>query len=158
MPEAPAAVKAIVSSEESVIVSWLPPRRLNGVLTKYTVYIRIMDKGSELRTIKNTLPAQNLHYEANGLKKRESYEAWVTASTKVGQGQSTAVVQLLPSSIVPAAIISFGRLVVVPWKTEVRLPCLHVGQPRPTVEWRLADVKLPKHSKYVLSGRIVFFK
>lgn len=106
-----------------------------------------MDKGTELKTVKNTLPAQSLHYEAIGLKKRETYEAWVTASTKIGQGQSTAIVQLIPSSMVPAAIISFGRLVVVPWKTEVRLPCLHVGQPRPMVEWRLTDVKLTKHSK-----------
>lgn len=52
-----------------------------------------------MKTIKSTLPAQHLHYEAVGLKKRESYEAWVTAATKVGQGQSTSVIQLNPSSI-----------------------------------------------------------
>lgn len=98
MPEAPAAVKAVVSSEDTMIISWLPPRRLNGILTKYTVYIRVLDKGSEVKIIKGTLPAQHLYYEASGLNRRETYEAWVTASTKVGQGQSTAVVQLVPSS------------------------------------------------------------
>ncbi|KAL0268744.1 UNVERIFIED_CONTAM: hypothetical protein PYX00_010567 [Menopon gallinae] len=150
IPEAPASVKAVVNSEDTVIVSWLPPRRSNGVLTKYTVYVRVIDHGTELKVIKGTLPPQHLHYEAVGLKKKEKYEAWVTASTKAGQGPSTAVVQLVPGSVVPAAIVSFGRTIVVPWKTEVRLPCLHVGQPRPTVEWRLGDVRIQKRSRNII--------
>ncbi|KAK6619885.1 hypothetical protein RUM44_006285 [Polyplax serrata] len=148
-PEAPSAIKAVVSSENAVVISWLPPKNCNGVLTKYTVYIRVLEKGSEIKTIKNTLPAQHLSYEAVGLKKRESYEAWVVASTKVGHGQSTPLVHLTPSTVVPASIISFGRVIVVPWKTEVRLPCLHVGQPRPVIEWRWGDVKIQQHSRLI---------
>ncbi|KAK6634651.1 hypothetical protein RUM43_012052 [Polyplax serrata] len=148
-PEAPSAIKAVVSSESAVVISWLPPKNCNGVLTKYTVYIRVLEKGSEIKTIKNTLPAQHLSYEAVGLKKRESYEAWVVASTKVGHGQSTPLVHLTPSTVVPASIISFGRVIVVPWKTEVRLPCLHVGQPRPMIEWRWGDVKIQQHSRLI---------
>ncbi|XP_068082151.1 cell adhesion molecule Dscam2 [Anabrus simplex] len=148
VPEAPEKVKAVVSSEDAVVISWLPPRRPNGILTKYTVYIRVLENGQERKIIKGTLPSQQLHYDAVGLKKRESYEAWVTASTKVGQGLSTPVIQLTPnpSESLPAAIISFGQLVIVPWKVDVKLLCLCVGIPRPTTEWKMGDLKL--HSQH----------
>lgn len=94
VPDAPERVKAVTSNEDAVVISWLPPRRPNGILTKYTVYIRVLDQGQEVKITKSSLPAQNLHHEATGLKLRESYEAWVTASTKVGQGPSTPVIKL----------------------------------------------------------------
>lgn len=87
-------MKAVTSNEDAVVISWLPPRRPNGILTKYTVHIRVLDQGQEVKTIKSSLPAQNLHHEATGLKQRESYEAWVTASTKIGQGPRTPVIKL----------------------------------------------------------------
>ncbi|XP_076177344.1 cell adhesion molecule Dscam2 isoform X6 [Ptiloglossa arizonensis] len=145
VPDAPDRVKAVTSNEDAVAISWLPPRRPNGVLTKYTVYIRVLDQGEEVKITQTSLPAQNLHHEATGLKLRESYEAWVTASTKVGQGPSTPVIKLQLSNIVPAAIISFGVPLVVPWRVDVNMACLAVGNPRPTVEWRRGDVKLQQN-------------
>ncbi|XP_076641621.1 cell adhesion molecule Dscam2 isoform X4 [Halictus rubicundus] len=144
VPDPPERVKAVTSNEDAVVISWLPPRRPNGILTQYTVYIRVLDPGQEMKITKSMLPAQNLHHEATGLKQRESYEAWVTASTKVGQGPSTPVIKLQLSNTVPAAIISFGVALVVPWKEDVNMACLAVGSPRPTVEWRRGDVKLQK--------------
>lgn len=141
VPDAPERIKWVVSGENAVIISWLPPRRPNGLLTHYTVYIRMLEQGQD-KIIKNTLPAQNLHHEATDLKLHESYEAWVTASTKVGQGSSTPVVKFQPSTTVPAAIISFGVPIVVPWRVDVNMACLVVGNPHPTVEWRRADMKL----------------
>lgn len=94
VPDAPERVKAVTSNEDAVVISWLPPRRPNGILTKYTVYIRVLDQGQEVKITKSSLPAQNLHHEVTGLKLRESYEAWVTASTKVGEGPSTPVIKL----------------------------------------------------------------
>ncbi|XP_076675492.1 cell adhesion molecule Dscam2 isoform X9 [Andrena cerasifolii] len=146
VPDAPERVKAVTSNEDAVVISWLPPRRPNGILTKYTVYIRVLDQGQEVKITKSSLPAQNLHHEATGLKLRESYEAWVTASTKVGQGPSTPVIKLQLSNTVPAAIISFGVPLVVPWRVDVNMACLAVGNPRPTVEWRRGDVKLQQNS------------
>ncbi|XP_017790457.1 PREDICTED: Down syndrome cell adhesion molecule-like protein Dscam2 [Habropoda laboriosa] len=146
VPDAPERVKAVTSNEDAVVISWLPPRRPNGILTKYTVHIRVLDQGQEVKITTSLLPAQNLHYEATGLKLRESYEAWVTASTKVGQGPSTPVIKLQLSNTVPAAIISFGVPLVVPWRVDVNMACLAVGNPRPTVEWRRGDVKLHQKS------------
>lgn len=39
-PEAPSAVKALVMSAESILVSWKPPVQPNGIIVQYTVYIR----------------------------------------------------------------------------------------------------------------------
>lgn len=134
-PDAPEKIKAVVTGENSVIISWLPPRRPNGVLTLYTIFTRILNKGQEIKVDKNTLPAHNHHYEAKNLNPRETYEAWVTASTKLGSGPSTTVVKLFPSTQVPAQIISFGQIVVVAWRVDVKLACLFVGKPKPTSEW-----------------------
>ncbi|XP_046620086.1 Down syndrome cell adhesion molecule-like protein Dscam2 isoform X2 [Neodiprion virginianus] len=147
VPEAPEKIKAVTSGEDSVVISWLPPRRPNGVLTRYIVYIRTYDQGHEKKITPNSVPAQNLHYDAMGLKVRDVYEAWVTAWTKVGEGSKSAVIKLQPSSTVPAAIISFGGMVSVPWRVDVTLACLFVGDPRPSTEWRLGDVKLQKQQR-----------
>lgn len=40
VPEAPAAIKALVMSAESILVSWKPPTQPNGLVIQYTVYIR----------------------------------------------------------------------------------------------------------------------
>lgn len=50
VPEAPSAVKALVMSGESILVSWKPPVQPNGVVTQYTVYIRQdSEKAKEVR-------------------------------------------------------------------------------------------------------------
>lgn len=139
VPDAPERIKAVITGESSVIISWLPPRRPNGILSLFTIFIRILDKGQEIKIIKTTLPAQNHHYEAKNLNLKETYEAWITASTKVGSGPSTPVVKLLPSTKVPAQIVSFGQIVSVSWRVDVKLACLFVGFPKPMTEWTIAD-------------------
>lgn len=144
-PDAPDRIKAITKSESVVIISWLPPRRPNGVVTKYTVYVRVLDKGQEVKILKDVLLAQNRYYEATDLKSHETYEAWVTASTRIGQGPSTSVIKLVPSASVPASIISFGQTMSVAWRVDVKLNCVIVGSPKPTFDWRVTDSK--GHSK-----------
>lgn len=124
VPDAPERVKAVISGENAVVISWLPPRRPNGLLTQYTVYIRVLDQGQEVKITKSILPAQSLHHEATGLKSHETYESWVTASTKVGQGSSTPVIKLEPStkgeSRAPSEIPSFR--VIAPPSPPLPLP------------------------------------
>lgn len=97
MPEAPEKVKAVPSSENAAFIGWLPPRHPNGIVTKYTVHLRILEKGRELKTVKTTVAAHQLHYEVSGLFTSKMYEAWVTATTRVGQGAGTPVVRLSPA-------------------------------------------------------------
>lgn len=140
VPDSPERIKFVASSESSVIISWLPPRRQNGIITRYTVYIRIMDKGQEVKIVKDNVPAQRHYFEVKELKPSETYEAWVTASTRIGQGQSTPVIKLMASpDCCPAAITSFGQILSVAWKAEVKLACSYVGKPTPKAEWKAFD-------------------
>lgn len=145
VPDAPERVKSVVYSESSAIVSWLPPRRPNGHITKYTVFLRVLDKGQEVKIIKDTLSAQHHHYEAKDLGSHDAHEAWVTASTRIGQGPSTPVIKLAASPQIPAAIITFGQTLVVAWRVDVRLACLYVGDPKPHTEWKSLEQQKSKH-------------
>lgn len=81
----------MVSSPSSLIVSWDVPNRPNGQLTSYTVYSRVLKSGRERDSFKKHLPPTQMHYQATDLHKGEAYEFWVTAFTRVGEGQSTKV-------------------------------------------------------------------
>ncbi|KAH8391710.1 hypothetical protein KR009_001715, partial [Drosophila setifemur] len=141
VPDAPERVKSIVSSESSVIISWLSPRRRNGIITKYNVYIRVLEKSQEIKILKEVLAAHNRHFEAKDLNLKETYEAWVTASTKVGQGPSTPVIKLAPHKLIPAAIISFSQTLSVSWKTDINLACIFVGNPKAAAEWNILSTR-----------------
>jgi hypothetical protein len=97
VPEAPEKVKAVPSSENAAFIGWLPPHHPNGIVTKYTVHLRILEQGRELKTVKTTVAAHQLHYEVSGLFASKMYEAWVTAATRVGQGAGTSVIRLSPA-------------------------------------------------------------
>lgn len=91
-------MKAVSSSENAAYIGWLPPRHPNGMITKYTVYLRVLEQGKELKIVKTTVAAHQLHYEVSGLLTSKMYEAWVTATTRVGQGAGTPVVHLSPAT------------------------------------------------------------
>jgi hypothetical protein len=42
---------------------------------------------------------------------------------------------LQPSSEVPAQIVSFGQIVTVAWRVDVKLACHYVGKPMPSTDW-----------------------
>lgn len=99
VPEAPERIKGVVSSVDSVIISWLPPKRPNGVITEYTVFARIFEQGKEVKVLGTPSPPHILHFKVSKLKPNEPCEFWVTASTKVGQGQSSAIIKMSSSPI-----------------------------------------------------------
>ncbi|XP_063218560.1 cell adhesion molecule Dscam2-like [Bacillus rossius redtenbacheri] len=141
VPDAPDRVKVVASSASSLVVSWTRPVRAHGTITSYTLYSRALQAGREHDSGKRRLPPLQPHYELHELRKGEAYEFWVTASTRVGEGQSTPVVYATISSRVPAAIISFGQVLRVRRRSSVQLPCLAVGIPFPKREWLDGDGK-----------------
>ncbi|XP_047359416.1 Down syndrome cell adhesion molecule-like protein Dscam2 isoform X47 [Vespa velutina] len=133
-PEAPIAVKALVMSPESILVSWRPPNQPNGVISQYTVYTKA-DNAEEPTSQK--VPPNQLTYEATGLDKQRRYQFWVTASTNIGEGEASKIVTLGPSVRVPAKIASFDDKFTATYKEDVKLPCLAVGVPAPEVTWKV---------------------
>ncbi|XP_067215062.1 cell adhesion molecule Dscam1 isoform X12 [Linepithema humile] len=133
-PEAPIAIKALVMSAESILISWRPPSQPNGVISQYTVYTKA-DNAEEPTSQK--VPPNQLTHEASGLDKQLRYEFWVTASTNIGEGEASKIVTLGPSARVPAKIASFDDKFTATYKEDVKLPCLTVGVPAPEVTWKV---------------------
>lgn len=96
LPEMPAAIKAVVSSATSIIVSWQPPLKANGIITSYNVHHRAV--GPESKWYRRALSPQHTSYQAENLHKRSQYEFFVAAVTLVGEGAHTASIILGPST------------------------------------------------------------
>ncbi|XP_075218306.1 cell adhesion molecule Dscam2-like [Lycorma delicatula] len=143
VPDAPSGIKVMVSSPSSLIVSWGVPYRPNGQLISYTVYSRVLKSGREKDSFKKPLPPTQTHYQALDLHKGEAYEFWVTAFTRVGEGQSTKVVYGTISNRVPASVISFGRALIKLRYSIVKMDCLAVGIPPPKRSWFVPDGSQP---------------
>nr|XP_045620714.1 Down syndrome cell adhesion molecule-like protein Dscam2 [Procambarus clarkii] len=140
VPGAPPAIQALPTGRETVMVSWLPPARPNGVLTHYTLYYRPLNAPQATRSM--VVAADNgaalwaeLSREVGALDAHARYEFWVTASTRVGEGASSAIISKTPSSTVAARIRSFGQVVEVQAGSSLTLPCAVVGTPPPAVTW-----------------------
>lgn len=147
-PEAPADIKVVVSSPQSLYVSWLPPNEPNGVINKYNLYTRVVNGREELNNEKRNLPSQQTYYEAKNLQPHIEYQFWVTASTRVGEGKSSRVASQITSNRTPARIVSFGGPIVRPWRSTVTLPCTAVGKPKR--EWFKGDSILRQGSMHNL--------
>lgn len=65
----------------------------------------------------------------------------------MGEGQSTRVVTVLPSAVVPARIASFGKEVISALKQKVLLHCKSVGIPTPTTIWKVNEVPLETNER-----------
>lgn len=139
-PEAPADIKVVVSSPQSLYVSWQPPKEANGMITKYNLYMRAVNGREELNHEKKTLPSQQFFYEAKNLQTMREYQFWVSASTRIGEGKSSRVVSQMTSSRIAARIVSFAGSLIIPWKQTANLLCMSVGQPK--LEWYKKDIVL----------------
>uniref|UniRef100_A0A182WFX7 Down syndrome cell adhesion molecule n=1 Tax=Anopheles minimus TaxID=112268 RepID=A0A182WFX7_9DIPT len=155
VPEAPTGVKALVMSEGSILVSWQPPAQPNGLILQYTVYIKSGDQ--EPKSYK--VPSFQINYEASGLEKNQKYEFWVTASTTIGEGQSSKTLSAMPSDKVPAKIASFDDKFTATFKEDAKLPCLAVGSPMPEITWKIKGVEfVPNERIRLLPEGSLFIK
>ncbi|XP_025019893.1 Down syndrome cell adhesion molecule-like protein 1 [Python bivittatus] len=134
IPGPPAGIKAVPSSASSVVVSWLPPSKPNGVIRKYTIFCSSPGSGQPAPSEYETSPEQ-LFYRIAHLNRGQQYLLWVAAVTSAGRGNMSEKVTIEPAGKAPAKIISFGGTVTTPWMKDVRLPCSSVGEPLPAVKW-----------------------
>ncbi|EEB16564.1 down syndrome cell adhesion molecule, putative [Pediculus humanus corporis] len=160
VPGPPSDIKVVVKSSDSLLVSWLPPKEPNGIITKYNLYMRTDNPtAAELHKNKHYVPTQHTLYEVKNLRTQVEYQFYVTASTKIGEGQSSRLVTQLPNNRVPARIASFGGPVVFPRKSSATLSCDAVGQPEPKMEWfkndQLLKFESSKDYQILDSGEII---
>uniref|UniRef100_G3R780 Protein tyrosine phosphatase receptor type Q n=1 Tax=Gorilla gorilla gorilla TaxID=9595 RepID=G3R780_GORGO len=84
-----------ISSGE-IELSFLPPSSPNGIIHKYTIYLK-RSNGNEERTINTTSLTQNI----KGLKKYTQYIIEVSASTLKGEGVRSAPISILTEEDAP---------------------------------------------------------
>ncbi|XP_075215283.1 cell adhesion molecule Dscam2-like [Lycorma delicatula] len=132
VPGPPEQIKALVMTSDSILLAWTRPVKPNGIIIKYTVYIKMPEK-----EVKEVVFGDNVHiYECRRLKEFQRYDFWVSASTSVGEGEPSKKITKSPMSRVPARIASFSERVMGSAASELSLRCHVVGLPAPTRIWR----------------------
>ncbi|KAF0288254.1 Down syndrome cell adhesion molecule-like protein Dscam2 [Amphibalanus amphitrite] len=150
VPEEPAAVGVVVTSSSTALVSWLPPRRPNGVITSYNIYIRTVTFSDETSEERRTVAPPTGRLALQALSERSEYSVRVAARTAAGEGQRSRPVRFTTTQNVSAQIIPLSRPVAVVAGAELTLSCSHVGQPSPLLSWTWNGQPLsnsPRHSQ-----------
>lgn len=133
VPDRPRGIKAWAVSNTSVIVSWQSPDSPNGILTAFSVYYSNTSASAQEMKI-DVSPGQS-SFVLRDLEPNVNYWVRVSANTKMGEGESTQIVTVMPVVNAPARISSFSQEVVVSWQATVMLSCVVVGDPEPEVTW-----------------------
>lgn len=144
VPGPPAAIKAAALSKDSILISWLPPEKPNGRITHYTVYAREAGRVGKHKTYmvrpdENRPPFRGLIHEVHSLEEHQLYEFWVSATTSMGEGDATAMVNQATNARAGARIVSFGQVLHKAVKSRVFLNCIAVGNPQPRTLWIYRD-------------------
>lgn len=139
---------------ESILVSWLPPSKPNGRISHYTVYGREAGVGKHTSynvRMEDIIHLHGLMYEVRNLVEHQLYEFWVTATTSIGEGKSTAIVGQATNSRAPSRIASFSQSIRKSVKTKILLPCVAVGNPTPRTRWIYRDRPITFSSFYEIT-------
>ncbi|KAM8702920.1 hypothetical protein ACLKA7_005290 [Drosophila subpalustris] len=141
VPDSPAAIKAAALTADSILISWLPPKNRNGIISHYTVYAREAGRKGQTKThlVRVDEHGYPVTFEARSLAENQMYEFWVSASTSVGEGEPTSVVAQATNTRAPARIASFGQVVRKAAGTRLVLECMAVGNPTPRARWLTRD-------------------
>ncbi|XP_065220184.1 cell adhesion molecule Dscam1-like isoform X2 [Planococcus citri] len=148
VPGSPDEIKALVMSSDSVMLVWNPPKEPGGKILKYNVYIQ--SDGEEPR--KETVFGDEItRHIFRKLTEFHKYEFWITASTIIGEGQSSIKVSQVLSSQIQAKISSFSKTIIGVAGSHLTLECNAVGLPTPSCSWKkVGSSHLPSESKILL--------
>ncbi|XP_064074648.1 cell adhesion molecule Dscam1-like [Vanessa tameamea] len=94
VPDAPADIKVLILSPTSLLVNWKKPEHPNGELIYYTVYVKPTSSNGSPQTLRVDMSRTTA--EVKDLTTGRTYEAWVTASTNVGEGLASKRVSQTP--------------------------------------------------------------
>lgn len=94
-------------------------------------------------------------FEASRIIDSAKYQFWLKAVTKVGEGESTRTVTVLPTIKIPAQIVSFSQTLVTRWKRNVTLSCKRVGMPYPQPVWTKGGRSIVSSGRYQVTTRVI---
>lgn len=119
----------------------------------------VLDGGREETSNKRILGAKTETFETTRLQEQATYQFWITASTKIGEGEKSKQVNVPPNNKVPARIVSFSREVITPWKQDLVFNCKKVGVPPPVTIWRQDGQPLePNNRKTIAKNGTLYIR
>ncbi|KAJ0171731.1 hypothetical protein K1T71_012494 [Dendrolimus kikuchii] len=133
VPGPPADIKVLVISSSSLLVSWKKPEHPNGELLHYTVYLKPTSSNGPPQRLR--VEDGRTSTEVKDLTTGRTYEAWVTATTRAGEGAATRRVSHTPTNRAVAGVASLGGTISVGVGSSVLLVCSCVGSPPPRTVW-----------------------
>ncbi|XP_049881130.1 Down syndrome cell adhesion molecule-like protein Dscam2 [Pectinophora gossypiella] len=133
VPGPPADIKVLVLSATSLLISWKKPDHPNGELLYYTVYVKPTSSNGPPQTYR--VEPSRTTAEVKELISGRTHEAWVTASTRAGEGMATRRVSHTPTQRVVAGVASLGGTISVGVGSSLLLVCQCVGVPPPRTVW-----------------------
>ncbi|CAG9792462.1 unnamed protein product [Diatraea saccharalis] len=138
VPGPPSAIKVVVASSTSILVSWRRPDQPNGEILYYTVYVKpVSSTGApqSYRAETNQEQSRQLTFPVTGLSTGKQYEVFVRAHTSAGEGAPSNRIHTELSSKVVAGVASLGGPVSVGVGNSLLLVCQCVGTPPPRTVW-----------------------
>ncbi|XP_047519401.1 Down syndrome cell adhesion molecule-like protein Dscam2 isoform X1 [Pieris napi] len=134
VPSPPADIKVLVLSPTTLLISWKPPDRPNGEILFYTVYVKPVGSAGDA-VITQRIESIRHTAEVKDLSSGRTYEAWVCASTHVGEGRASKRVTQTPTHRVVAGVSSLGGSISVGAGSSLLLRCECVGAPAARTVW-----------------------
>ncbi|XP_050356636.1 cell adhesion molecule Dscam2-like [Nymphalis io] len=140
IPGPPSAIKALVSSSTSILVSWKKPDQPNGEITHYTVYVKPVTSTNapqsyRVESTQESNLSRQLTFPLPGLTTGMQYEVFVRAHTSAGEGAPSARVHVEVSARVVAGVSSLGGALSAGEGRSLLLVCQCVGAPPPRTVW-----------------------
>ncbi|XP_068623975.1 cell adhesion molecule Dscam2-like [Battus philenor] len=140
VPGPPSAIKLLVSSPTSLLVSWKKPDQPNGEVTHYTVYVKPVSSTSapqnyRIEATQESNLSRQFTFPLTALSTGRQYEVFVRAHTGAGEGSPSNRVHAELTPKVVAGVSSLGGTVWVGVGRSLLLACACVGSPPPRTVW-----------------------
>ncbi|XP_068243139.1 cell adhesion molecule Dscam2-like isoform X2 [Palaemon carinicauda] len=152
VPGRVAAIKVVVASPYSFIVSWSPPLKPNGHIVSYKVTWKVVSArlgGGRGTEGISTLAGTETFIKVENVQGR-LVEVEVVAATREGEGPPSAARVTLTLSI-PAAIFSAPMMIKPKRGDDITLPCGHVGDPQPSLLWTYQNRPVSQEGRMIKS-------
>ncbi|BES91158.1 Hemicentin 1 [Nesidiocoris tenuis] len=144
-PEPPRNLKIAQSTMQHAIVSWLKPRRPNGLLTKVNIHQRELSNSKSVQVI--SVEPEDWFYRLN-IKLGNSYEFWLTAVNSAGESEPSTAVTLVPNKTILPQLYSIGQELCIAMGSHIDLTCEAVGIPSPGCSWQHNRKPIKPNSHY----------
>ncbi|CAG5030988.1 unnamed protein product [Parnassius apollo] len=153
VPGPPSAIKLLVSSPTSLLVSWKKPDQPNGEITHYTVYVKpVSSTGAPQNYRIDATQESNLSrqftFPLTGLSTGRQYEVFVRAHTPAGEGSPSNRVHAELTTKVVAGVSSLGGPVSVGVGSSLLLACACAGSPPPRTVWYHNNNIITHHPRF----------